>query len=377
MEDVLDAACKLNRLLLNEHWTGQLLVGPDPGVRINARIGRFVKSYLHNIPWHDEMAYLQAQGYWMLDQWLLADRFGDASFGLTAIACAEAVLQLQHSAGYWDYPNREWRGRVATVEGCWASLGLLECYARTGRKPFLTGAEQWHKYLIETIGFRQQRDPRMLAVNYFSHHDGDGGGVPNNAALALRFMARLAELARQDRYLAHGPALIAWLSHVQFETGELPYRLGSNAASDRPHFLCYQYNAFEFMDLVHYYKITGDRTVWAVLERLAGYLAGGLNANGAARFDCTRPTPEVAYYTSAIARALSQAATMGLGNAGTLADLGFQHVLSLQRPDGGFEFHSRADYGLLTDRRLYPRYLTMILNHLLWESEIRAIGSRE
>jgi hypothetical protein len=209
----------------------------------------------------------------------------------------------------------------------------------------------------------------MLAINYFSHHHGDGGGVPNNAALALRFIARLANLAHDDRYLAHAPALIAWLAHVQVGTGELPYRLGSEELKDSQHFLCYQYNAFEFLDLVHYYQITGDRTAEAILERLADYLAGGLNASGSARFDCTHATPEVTYYTTAIARALSQATTMGLGDFGSLADEGFQHVLSHQREDGTFLFHSRANYGVLTDRRSYPRYLAMILNHLLWEAQ--------
>jgi hypothetical protein len=60
---------------------------------------------------------------------------------------------------------------------------------------------------------------------------------------------------------------------------------------------------------------------------------------------------------------------MGLGDFRALADRGFQHVLSYQRADGGFQFHSRANYGLLTDRRSYPRYLAMILNHLLCEAQ--------
>ena len=373
MEDVLGAAGKLHRHLQSEHWSGELLTGPDPGVRFNARIGRFVKSYVRGITWRDQMAYFQAQGYWILDQWLLADQCGEAGHGPTAIACAESVLKLQRPAGYWEYPNPEWSGRVATVEGCFASLGLLECYAHTGRASFLVGAESWHEYLVGTIGFRAQRDPGMLAINYFSHQHGDDGGVPNNSALALWYMARLAELANEDRYLSHGPALIAWLAHVQSETGELPYEIASQENSGRPHFLCYQYNAYELIALSNYYQITGDSTVWPILERLAGYLAGGLNEEGAGRYDCSRATPEVMYYTTAIARALSQATTLGLGDFRTLADRGFQHVLSRQRLDGSFQFHSRANYGLLTDRRSYPRYLAMILNHLLSEAQARTV----
>jgi hypothetical protein len=369
MENLRGAARNLHHYLQQEHWTGQLLVGADPGVRINARIGRFAKSYLRVIPWRDQMVYLQAQGYWILDQWLLADLFDEADHGPTAIACAEAVLELQRPPGYWEYPNPEWKGRIATVEGCYAALGLLECYARTGDARFLAGAKRWHNYLIGTIGFRAQRDPGMLAINYFSHQHGDGGGVPNNTALALRNMARLADLTHDDRYLTHGPSLVGWLAHVQLESGELPYSVGSQENIDRPHFLCYQYNAFEFIDLVHYYRITGDGAICPILERIAGYLSGGLSENGAARYDCTRATPEVLYYTSAIARALSQATTMKLGSFAALAGRAFQHVLSQQCTDGSFRFHSRANYGLLTDRRPYPRYLAMILNHLSWEAQ--------
>jgi hypothetical protein len=126
--------------------------------------------------------------------------------------------------------------------------------------------------------------------------------------------------------------------------------------------------------LVHYYQITGDRAVWPILEGLAGFLAGGLNETGAGRYDCVQSTPEVMYYTSAIARALSQATRMGLGNFGALADRGFQHVLSHQRADGSFQFHSRANYGVLTDRRSYPRYLAMTLNHLLCGAQVQTTG---
>jgi hypothetical protein len=45
--------------------------------------------------------------------------------------------------------------------------------------------------------------------------------------------------------------------------------------------------------------------------------------------------------------------------------------LSQQRQDGGFAFYSRHNYGFLRDTRSYPRYLSMILNHLLREHMIQ------
>jgi hypothetical protein len=126
------------------------------------------------------------------------------------------------------------------------------------------------------------------------------------------------------------------------------------------------------MDLVHYYQLTGDRKVWPILEPLARYLANGLTETGAGRYDCAHATPEVIYYTSVIAQALSQATTLGIGDFRSLADLAFQRVLSQQCADGYFQFHSSANYGVFSDRRSYPRYLAMTLNHLLREYQTQA-----
>lgn len=368
MDVLLDSALKLHTYLFEQCWTGHALVGSDPGIRFNARIGRFVKSYLSFVPWPDRLTYMQAQGYWIMDQWLLADALDEESHSLLAIATAHHILRCQRPEGYWEYPNPEWRGRVATVEGCFAALGLLECYARVGDKSYLAGAENWYHYLTNTIGFRRQREAGMSAINYFAHESGTyGGGVPNNSTLVLWLMARLAEVTQDDRFLTHCASLVAWLAHVQCESGELPYEVGSDDRNGRLHFLCYQYNAFEFMDLVHYYRITNDQHALPILRQLAIYLANGLTAAGVGRYACDQATPEVLYYTSAIAQALSQATALGLGDFRALAAQGLRHVMSRQRPDGGFEFYSRANYRILSDRRVYPRYLAMILNHLLRE----------
>jgi len=368
---LLDAARHLHSYILREHWNGQALVGPDPGIRFNARAGRFIKSYLSFLPWSDNLNYMQAQGYWILNNWLLADISDHEQYRNMALACSEYLLSAQRPEGFWDYPNPEWKGRVATVEGCFAALGLLESYARVRREPFLTGAEKWYRYLLDGIGFREQEDGTTLAINYFAHDSGNGGGVPNNATLVLWTLARLAEVTNDDRYLEKCAPMIAWLNRVQLQSGELPYAVGGDGQKDRPHFLCYQYNAFEFMDLVHYFRLTGDQAVWPILEPLAGYLSTGLTDEGVARYDCFHVKPEVTYYTIAIAQALSQATVLGIDDFRPQVDQAYARVLSQQRTDGGFEFYSYANYGALSDRRSYPRYLSMIMNHLLREYQTR------
>ncbi|HEY3108101.1 MAG TPA: hypothetical protein VGL23_05075 [Chloroflexota bacterium] len=357
------AAGGLHRYLVRNHWTGRALQGPDSGVRINARVGRFVKSYLPFWPWTDSYVYLQAQGYWILDNWLLVDLRADEGARQVALACSDYVLASQRPGGYWEYANPEWRGRIATVEGNFAALGLLESYVRTGDERFLAGARAWHRYLIDEVGFQGGDDE--LAVNYFANVA--GGMVPNNTVLTLRTLARFVEATGDGAYLSRSPAMVAWLARAQVDTGELPYALARMGGPGRPHFLCYQYNAFEFLDLVEYYRLTDDRAIRPVLERLAAFISTGLTGSGAARYNCHHDRPEVPYYTAAVARALSEASSLGLGDFRSASDLAYQRLLSQQRPDGSIEFFSRGNYGWLTDRRSYPRNLAMILYHLLGE----------
>jgi hypothetical protein len=365
--ELLDAGLNLHEYIKRTHWNGGGLLGPDPGIRFNARAGRFIKSYLSWLPWSDDMAYMQAQGYWILDNWLLADLTGDSQYEDYAVSCAEFVLARQRDEGYWDYPNPEWRTRIATVEGCFGTLGLIESYNRTGDERFLAGANNWYTYMVDDDGTGFQNNDGMLAINYFANTPPQGGGVPNNTTLVLWLIAELHKATGDDSYFEFREPMVEWLRHVQLPDGELPYAVGGDNSSDRPHFLCYQYNSFEFMDLVHYHRMTGDDAIWPVIERLAGYLAKGLTDEGAARYDCHHDHPEVTYYSSAVAQALSQAKELGVADSGDASRRAFKRVLSQQRPDGGFKFYSQFNYGFLRDTRSYPRYLSMILNHLLRE----------
>ena len=211
---------------------------------------------------------------------------GNSESSDIARACTNSNVQLQQPPGYWDYPNREWKGRIATVEGCFAALGLLESYVRCSDHQYLHAAQRWFEFVETEVGFRKQTLNKMTAVNYFAHGSDKAGGVPNNSTLLLWLLGRLADVSGERRYLDRSSELVAWLTHVQLPSGELPYGLGRTADQDKIHFLCFQYNAFEFLDLVHYYAFTGDKRIWPVIVKLAEFLSNGLTESGASRYDC-------------------------------------------------------------------------------------------
>ena len=217
-DTLFEAAKRLHGYLLKFAWDGQALAGPDSGVRFNARVGRFVKSYLRAIPWSDRRIYMQAQGYWILDNWHLFELTGDERYRDIALACSNYVLAAQRPEGYWEYPDPEWRNRIATVEGDFGCLGLVESYRQTGQEAYLAGAKKWYRYLIDEVGF--QGSDGMLAINYFSNVR--GSMVPNNTTLTLFTLARLADATQDTQYLTTCAAMVAWLNQVQLESGELP-----------------------------------------------------------------------------------------------------------------------------------------------------------
>lgn len=353
------AARRLHRFLLDNHFRDGALIGPDPGVRFNARIGRFVKSYLPMAAWKDDLQYMQGQGYWIMSNWEMWKRTEDVRFRAIAVEASDQVLSTQRPDGAWDYPNPEWKGRVATVEGCFAALALLESFEQTSVDLYLDGALRWHDFLEHEIGFREQG-----GVNYWAHNSGVRGGVPNNTALVLRTLARFSEATSDDSYLRRAPALLGWLGSVQKDTGEFPYAISEEGAVTQ-HFWCFNYNSFEFLDLNRYFASTADPLVPPILEGLAHFLTSGISSAGACRYECDTDNPIVLYYTGALALALREADGLGLGDFSHLADDASRWLLDRQRDDGSFEFYSAGNYGLLRDRRSYPRYLAILLNHLV------------
>jgi hypothetical protein len=358
----ISAAKRLFAHLESRHLSSDCaLVGPDPGVSLNLRFTRFLKSYTRALPWRDRLYYLQAQAYWIIDNIELFKLTGDARYGDLAVRCAQVVAERQRPEGYWDYPQAEWKGRVATVEGCFGALGLLEAFGISRDAKFLEGAKRWHEFMVNQIGF-QQAGERGLAVNYFSNVG--RGMVPNNATLALWLEAALSKAMGEERFAEHVTGLIDFLAECQLDTGELPYVVGSEQGAGRVHYLCFQYNAFQFLDLAEYHEVTTDECVLPIMRKLAEFLSQGITVHGDARHDCESNWPRMHYFTAAVTAALSCADYLGLGDYSATAARGCERVYALQRSDGGYDY-SLGDYGFLSDRRSYPRNQAMILRHLL------------
>lgn len=359
---LLNSAERLHAHLYKQHYQRGLLTGPDSGVRFNLRAWRFLKSGLPFLPWRDHFVFMQTQGYWVLANWMLFEATGVKRYREIALGCTEATRQLQKPEGFWVYPLRERKNLVATVEGDWGAIAMLASFAREPRPGLLQAAVQWYNYLIQNIGF--QNHSAGKAINYYQH---PRGKVPNNSVEAAWLFARLWKASGEEKFLQHFEALLDFIAEVQLDTGELPYIVESTYERERVHYLCFQYNAFQFLKLAWVDSLRPGTRAPSIIVKLAGFLARGVLPSGACANDCSSTGgggPEVDYHAAVLAAALHEAAQYGLPDATELSRRGYERCLERQRPDGSFGF-STGDYGFLRDARSYPRAQAMTLFHLL------------
>ena len=351
----LEAAVRLQQYIVKSHWNGQAIVGPDPVGRIHWRITRFVRSYLPWLPSEDRYTYVQAQAYWINGNLLLHHLTNDPQYLVYVNQCANFIVQQQRSDGAWIHPPIKGRvGMIATVEGAWASLGLIAAYKQSNDQAFLEAAQQWYEFQINQIGFIEVKDG--LAIKYSANARQEA--IPNVSTMLLWLMAELYDLTSDSHYLKYTEQLINFLEYSQLESGELPYILDS-----RPHFMCFQYNSFQFVDLTNFYNLIQDRRMWSILDRLAAFLSTGLTHVGSCKYNCDHNYPEVNYWTAALATAMLKADQLGLGNYDGISTQAYQRLLTRQEANGSFGF-SDKNYKFLCDTRSYPRYLAMIFSLL-------------
>ncbi len=246
------------------------------------------------------------------------------------------------------------------MEGDFGAVAMLDAYGRDGDDAWLQAARRWHAYLEREIGY--QEHPAGLCVNYFQK---PRGMVPNNTCEWIWVLGRFAQATGEESFLEKVPRMLDFLEAVMQPSGELPYELaGPHESRTQMHYLCFQYNAFQCMKLAWYAKQHDDARARALAVRLADYLATGVLDSGAVRASCMSVQPEVLYYADAVGMALRTVSAYGWADHHKAADRTFRFVLSHQRGDGGLDYFSRGDYGLLSDRNEYPRYLAMSLYHL-------------
>jgi hypothetical protein len=232
-------------------------------------------------------------------------------------------------------------------------------YKMINKPEYLAAAIKWYNFLINQTGF--QPVGNGLAVNYYSHST---SRVPNVTTMTIWFTTELAQITQDKRYLEFTDRMLRFVQNSQLDSGELPYAL------DRIHFMCYQYNSFQFLDLAYYYQITHNQQARQILSLMAAYLATGITAKGSCRYNCFKEVPEINYWTAALATALGKAHELNLGNYLALSEQSYSYLLTQQRFEGGFNF-SQRNYGFLHDRRSYPRPLAMILDHLLYRVQTK------
>ena len=378
-QELVHAAERLHAHLLNRHYSIGLVHGSDAGVRFQLRLWRFFKAALDFVPWQDDYVFMQSQGYWILANWMLHAATGEVKYRAIALASTEAVLRLQQPGGFWRYPLPERKHLIATVEGNWGAAGLLASYAREPRKEFLGAAVRWHDYLVLTIGF--QRHSEGKSINYF---DKPRGKIPNNSVEALWLFLRLWKATGAERFLEHVEGMLDFLVNAQLPTGELPYIVDGPFEKGRVHYLCYQYNAFQFLKLAWAAALRPDPRLRSMLVPLAAFLRRGVTPVGASAADCSHRKPETDYFTAVLAAALWEARDLPApdgpvalladaqpsrtdrqSTAAELSERCYARLLQRQRPDGSFAY-TTGDYGFLRDGQSYPRPQTMTLFHLLY-----------
>lgn len=362
-QQLLVSARRLESALERRHLRNGLLHGPDPGVRFNLRAWRFLKSSLRFVPWRDDYVFTQTQGYWAFANWILYDAAGDGRYRVNALDCAEAVLRLETPEGAWKYPLPERKHLIATLESMMAAATLLAAYAREPRAEFLEGAVRAADFITHQIGF--QAHDGGEAINYF---DRPRGKVPNNSVIAVWFFLRLRKATGDDGYLAHAPAMVRFVESAQRASGEIPYIVEGLNEKARPHYLCFQYNAFQFLYMAWAEQLAPGTWSRNVLVKLAHFLRGGVEANGSCANNCRAigaGGPETDYYTAALAAALHEAWRLGFWAEDEPSRRCYDRVLTRQKADGSFGF-STGDYRVLSDKRSYPRQQAMTLFHLLY-----------
>ena len=115
---------------------------------------------------------------------------------------------------------------------------------------------------------------------------------------------------------------------------------------------------------MEYYQLTDDQRVLPAIKKLLDFLVTGVAQDGHTHYACENPHRQVTYHAAALGATFFRAGQLGIGNYEQWSHRSYEYVLRQQRSNGSFKY-SRNDYGLLSDNRSYPRYLAMIMQHLL------------
>ena len=124
--------------------------------------------------------------------------------------------------------------------------------------------------------------------------------------------------------------MIKFLQYSQKDNGELPYAFQVSEIEGREHFLCYQYNCFQFLDLVHFWELTNNEEIYSILGDLIRFIKTGMHPDGHSKYKCNKSYPEVTYYTAVMGAAFIKATEIGLGDFSEYENKSYERVLERQ-----------------------------------------------
>ena len=244
-DQLFRAAERLHAHLLRRHFDHGLLHGPDAGVRFNLRLWRFLKSALDFVPWHDDYVFMQTQGYWVLANWMLYEATGESRYRELALESTEATLRLQQPEGFWPYPLPERKHLIATVEGDWGAIAA----ARQLRARAAPGILAGRRALVRIPG-GQASGSRITRREEPSTTSTSRAARFRTIPWKRRGCSCDSGRRRATRAFSSTLTLCSTFSRpCNCPSGELPYIVESPHEQGREHYLCFQYNAFQFLKL--------------------------------------------------------------------------------------------------------------------------------
>jgi hypothetical protein len=361
--------------LIDEYYQDGLIRGPDPGLGLYLRGGRFLANHFFSGKVREKKyVFQQTQAYFIKSSLILYRITNDDEYKQRALEVGDKIVEMQNADGSWPYPIREWRDRTVTVDCNWAAMGLLDLYLETKNMKYLAATQKWIDFLITKVGYSKISEDE-IGFRYFRPCS-SGTLTPNVTTLSIALLARIYAIKQKGTYKDLISKGLNFIQCVIKPDGEIPYtilvdeknltlrRRIFRRLSPTDHYQCAQYHGFQLMDLCYAIEELGIEKIKDIVSRVSRFLQTFITEDGHVKVQCRNNSSIINYHTSVVGAALLKAdeiLSLGLYNMGRKA---MDFVLKQQTKKGGFPF-SQREYKVFSDTFEYPRANAFILYHLL------------